>query len=170
MVRVNSGREQRIAQQISSLLGRIFPDALAETLVPMEKSIEMVRGEKVEVQRVFFPGYIYLKVVLDDGIQRAVCGLAGVHSFLSSDGPLRVPEAEIGRIRRRMEASDKSPKMAVSYMVGDQVRVREGPFASMSGSIEEVDMEAERVRVSVPIFGRSTPVELETSAIEKVSS
>jgi transcription termination/antitermination protein NusG len=158
---MHSIREQAIQQGLEHLF--------EEILVPMEEVVEVKRGKKVSAERKFFPGYVLVKMELTDETWHLVRNTAKVTGFLSSGGrPVPIPDAEAERILRQMQEGIEHPRPLVTFMSGDQVRVVDGPFSSFNGLVEDVDEGKGRLKVSVSIFGRATPVELEYSQVEKL--
>ena len=140
--------------------------------MPTETVTEVKRGKKVQVERKFMPGYVLAKLVLTDDVYHLVKNTPKVTGFLGPNGkPQAITEAEAARIlSTREEAAAAAPKakVKVDYEIGDAVKVLDGPFASFNGVVEELDFEKSRVKVSVSIFGRATPVELEFEQVERV--
>jgi transcriptional antiterminator NusG len=148
-------------------------DALVESVeVPTEKVTEIRRGKKITSDRKFFPGYVLAKLNLNDDVYHLVKNTPKVTGFLGPNGkPQAITEAEAARIlSTREEAAAAAPKqkVKVDYEIGDAVKVLDGPFASFNGVVEELDFDRSRVKVSVSIFGRATPVELEFEQVERV--
>ena len=138
-------------------------------LVPKEKVTEARRGRKVETERKFFPGYVLVKMNLNDEVYHLIKNTPKVTGFLGTDKkPMPISDAEADRILHQVQEGIERPKPAVSFEVGEQVRVSDGPFASLNGVVEEVDEARSRVKVAVSIFGRATPVELEFGQVEKL--
>ena len=170
VIHVYSGFEKKVAQAIreqaeqKGLMGR-FEDIL----VPTEEVVEIERGAKVSAERKIFPGYVLIKMDLDDETWHLVKNTAKVTGFLGGRGrPSPISEAEASRIMRQVQEGIERPKPSITFEIGEQVRVCDGPFTSFNGLVEEVDEERARVKVAVSIFGRATPVELEYSQVEKV--
>ncbi|MEX1179541.1 MAG: transcription termination/antitermination protein NusG [Cucumibacter sp.] len=170
IVQAYSNFERKVAESIRekvavSGLGHLFD----EVLVPTEKVVEVRRGRKVDAERKFFPGYVLVKMELTDETFHLIKETPKVTGFLGSDTkPIPISEAEALAILRQVQEGVERPKPSVSFEVGEQVRVSDGPFASFNGLVEEVDEERARLKVEVSIFGRATPVELEYGQVEKL--
>ena len=148
---------------------RGLSEHIGEVLVPKEKVTEARRGRKVETERKFFPGYVLVKMDLTDEVYHLIKNTPKVTGFLGTDKkPMPISDAEADRILHQVQEGIERPKPAVSFEVGEQVRVSDGPFASFNGVVEEVDEARSRVKVAVSIFGRATPVELEFGQVEKL--
>ena len=170
VVHVYSGMEKSVQRALTERIGRCaFPEQFGEVLVPTEEVVEVRRGAKVNSERKFFPGYILVKMVMTDDGWHLIKNNPKVTNFLGSrNKPYPITEAEAQRIITQMQEGIERPQTVVEFEVGEQVRVCDGPFASFVGLIEEVDAEKARVKVSVSIFGRSTPVELEYNQVERI--
>ena len=170
VVHVYSGFEKKIAEQIKQQAAQNgLGEQFEEVLVPSENVVEMRRGVKVSSEHKFFPGYVLVKMDLTDDAWHLVKNTPKVTGFLGSKTkPSPIPEAEAQRILKQSQEGVERPRPAVLFDIGEQVRVSDGPFASFNGTVEEVDEEKGRLKVSVSIFGRSTPVELEYGQVEKV--
>jgi transcription termination/antitermination protein NusG len=170
VVHVYSGFEKKIAQQITEQAAQKgLADQFEAVLVPSENVIEVKRGRKINSEHKFFPGYVLVKMDLTDDAWHLVKNTPKVTGFLGSrTKPSPISEAEADRILRQSQEGVDRPRPAVLFEIGEQVRVADGPFTSFNGTVEEVDEEKGRVKVSVSIFGRSTPVELEYGQVEKV--
>ena len=170
VVHVYSGFEKKVAQAIREQAEqKALGERFEEILVPTEEVVEVKRGAKVNSERKFFPGYVLIKMDLDDETWHLVKNTAKVTGFLGGRGrPSPISEAEAARIMRQVQEGVERPKPSITFEVGEQVRVSDGPFTSFNGVVEEVDEEKSRIKVAVSIFGRATPVELEYSQVEKV--
>lgn len=170
VIHVYSGFERKVAASIQEQAQKKdMQDKFAEILIPTEEVIEIRRGAKVSAERKFFPGYVLIKMELSDETWHLVKSTPKVTGFLGSrDRPSPISEDEAMRILTQMKEGVERPKHSISFEIGEQVRVTDGPFTTFSGMVEGVDLEKNRLRVAVSIFGRSTPVELEYSQVEKV--
>ena len=172
VVHVYSGFERKIAQSIREQATQMGMATLVEeVLVPTEEVVEMRRGSKVNAERKFFPGYVLVKMDLSDETWHLVKNTAKVTGFLGGGGrgkPVPISDAEASRILKQVQEGVERPKPAVSFEIGEQVKVADGPFASFNGTVEDVDEERARLKVAVSIFGRSTPVELDYAQVEKI--
>jgi transcriptional antiterminator NusG len=170
VVHVYSGFEKKIAQQIKEQAAQSgLADQFEEVLVPTEQVMEMRRGQKINTEHKFFPGYVLVKMDLTDDAWHLVKNTPKVTGFLGSKTrPSPISEAEAVRILKQNQEGVERARPAVLFEIGEQVRVADGPFTSFNGTVEEVDEDKGRLKVSVSIFGRSTPVELEYGQVEKV--
>ncbi len=170
VVNVHSGCEKKVAQTIKEqAVIKKMEDYIFDVLIPTEEVVEVKKGAKVASERKFFPGYILIKMEMSDESWHVVMNTPRVTGFLGSrNKPQPITEAEANRIMKQMEEGIQRPQTVVDYEVGEQVRVTDGPFASFVGLVEDVDLEKTRLKVSVSIFGRSTPVELEFNQVEKI--
>jgi transcriptional antiterminator NusG len=170
VIHVYSGFEKKVAQSIEEQAKQTgMAELILKVLVPMEEVVEVRRGTKVNSERKFFPGYVLVQMEMTDETWHLVKNTPKVTGFLGGRGrPTPISEAEAQRIMHQVEEGLDRPKMSVSFEIGDQVRVSDGPFTSFNGNVEEVDEERARLKVSVSIFGRATPVELEYSQVEKL--
>lgn len=168
VVSVYSGLENSVIEGIKQQASRKgLLDQFEEFLVPSEQVVEVRRNAKVTVERKCFPGYILVKVRMSDEIWALICNVPRVNGFLGSKRPLPVSEAEVARIFDKVNESKEKPRSTVVYEIGEVVKVCEGPFTSFTGTIEQLDDQRERMVVSVMIFGRPTPIDLEFSQVEK---
>jgi len=173
IIHAYSGFENKVRDSIMAEATRMGLDRLVESVeVPTEKVTEVRRGKKVTSDRKFFPGYVLAKLSMSDDVYHLVKNTPKVTGFLGSSGkPQPISDAEAARIlNTKDEAAAAAPKQKISvdYEIGDNVKVLDGPFASFNGIVEELDFEKSRVKVSVSIFGRATPVELEFEQVERV--
>lgn len=169
IVHAYSNFEKKVAESIrEQVAAQGLSDKLEDVLVPTEDVVEMRRGRKVHSERKFFPGYVLVKMELTDEIYHLIKNTPKVTGFLGSGNkPSPVPDAEVSRIMHQVQEGIERPRPAISFEIGEQVRVCEGPFASFNGMVEEVDEDRARLKVAVSIFGRATPVELEYAQVEK---
>jgi len=172
IIHAYSGFENKVRDAILADAERLGLEALVDAVeVPTETVTEIRRGKKVQSERKFFPGYVLAKLKMTDDVYHLIKNQPKVTGFLGSSGkPQAISEAEAARIFNTKEEAAAAPKqqIRVDYEIGDQVKVLEGPFASFNGLVEELDFDKGRVKVSVSIFGRPTPVELEFEQVERM--
>ena len=171
VVHAYSGYEKHVMRSLIErveLLG--MQDSFGEILVPTEEVVEMRNGQKRKSERKFFPGYVLVQMEMNEAAWHLVKGTSRVLGFIggTADKPAPVSDKEAEAILRRVADSEDKPKPKTLFEPGETVRVIDGPFSDFNGSVEEVNYEKSRIRVAVLIFGRSTPVELEFSQVEKV--
>lgn len=170
IVHAYSNFEKKVADSIrESAQQRGLADLFDEILVPTEKVVEVRRGRKVDAERKFFPGYVLVKMQMTDEAYHLIKNTPKVTGFLGADSrPVPISEREAMHILQQVQEGVERPKPSISFDVGEQVRVSDGPFASFNGLVEEIDEERARLKVAVSIFGRATPVELEYGQVEKL--
>jgi transcriptional antiterminator NusG len=169
IVNAYSNFEHKVADSLREQAAQAgLEDCFEEILVPTEEVVEMRRGRRVNSERKFFPGYLLVKMDLTDDAYHLVKNTPKVTGFLGSQNkPAPISQAEVDRIVNQVQDGAERPKPSIVFEVGEQVRVSDGPFASFSGLVEEIDEEKARLKVAVSIFGRATPVELEYGQVEK---
>jgi transcription termination/antitermination protein NusG len=170
IVHAYSNFENKVADSIKEqAAAKGLGDLFEQVLVPTEEVVEMRRGRKVTSERRFFPGYVLVKMEMTDEAYHLIKNTPKVTGFLGSDNkPIPITEAEATRILHQVQEGVERPRPSISFEIGEQVRVADGPFASFNGLVEEVYEERSRLKVAVSIFGRPTPVELEFGQVEKV--
>ena len=168
-VHVLSNFEKKVAEAIKEAARQNgLEDEIEEVLVPTEDVIEIRRGKKVQTERRFMPGYVLVKMDMTDRAYHLVMDTPRVTGFLGPQGrPSPLREAEVMRLLNQVEEGVERPRPAITFEIGEQVKVTDGPFESFSGMVEEVDEENARLKVTVSIFGRATPVELEYAQVQK---
>ena len=171
IVQSHSSFENKVAQLIREEAEKAkISEKFEEIIVPTHDITEVKRGKRVQRKKKFFPGYILIKSEMDNNIYHMIKKLKKVSGFLGSKGaPIPVSDKEIEKILGEIKDGVAQPKSAIDYSIGEKVQVIDGPFASFNGLIEDVDEEKSRLKVSVSIFGRPTPVDLEYNQVEKVS-
>ena len=172
IVHAHSGFEKKVAQTIKEqALQHGLAEVIEEVVVPTEEVVEVRRGKKIAAERKFFPGYVLVKMELNDASWHLVKNTPKVTGFLGGGGkgrPQPITEAEANQIFKQVEEGVTPQKSTITFEMGESVKVVEGPFESFVGTVDSVDEEKQRVKVSVSIFGRATPVELEYTQVEKV--
>jgi transcriptional antiterminator NusG len=170
IVHAYSNFEKQVANAIrEQSVQRGMEDKFSEILVPTEDVIQVRKGRKVQSERKFFPGYVLVKMEMTDDAYHLVKKTNKVAGFLGSQNkPIPISVEEVERIMTQVQEGVDGPVSSITFEIGEQVRVADGPFASFSGMVEEVDVERSRLKVAVSIFGRATPVELEYNQVEKL--
>ena len=169
IVQTFSGFEHKVADTINELIKkRELVDKIVQVEVPIHEVTEVKRGKRVQRKKKFFPSYILVKMEMDEKLYHMIKNIQKVSGFLGTSGkPVPVSDNEIDKILGNIKEGSLLPEPRVSFDIGEQVKVCEGPFASFNGLVEEVDEEKARLKVSVSIFGRPTPIELEYNQVEK---
>ena len=174
VVNVYSGSEKKVAESLKEqAVSKNLEDKIIDVMVPTEDVVEIKKGKKVSTERKFFPGYILVKMEMSDAVWHVVKNTPRVSGFLGTRDGLRlkpqpITDKEAEQIMKQVAEGVERPAVVASFEPGENVRVTDGPFASFIGVVEEVDVEKNRLKVSVSIFGRYTPVELEFSQVEKI--
>ena len=169
IVQAYSGFEKKVANSIKDVMAKSSMEAnLGEVLVPTHKVTEVKKGKRTQKQKKYFPGYILVKLDLNKQIYHKIKNIQKVSGFLGPEGkPVPVSENEVKKIMSQITETETNPSAGISFEIGEKVRVCDGPFASFSGLVEDIDEEKLRLKVSVSIFGRPTPVDLEFNQVEK---
>lgn len=170
VVNVYSGFEKKTAEYIQEqAVKKGLADQIETIFVPTEEVVEVKKGEKIVSERQFFPGYVLIKMQLTDELWHLIRHTPKVSGFLGGGGkPTPVSQVEVDRILVQVAEGVQKPKSTITFEIGEQVRVSDGPFTSFNGLVEEVDEEKQRVKVSVSIFGRATPIDLDFIQVEKL--
>ncbi len=171
VVHAYSGMEKSVARALQDRVDRAgMQDQFGKILVPTEEVVEMKNGQRTISERRFFPGYVLVEMEMNDDTWHLVKNTGKVTGFVGGSGnrPTPISEKEVDKIMSQMQEGVEKPKPKTLFEVGEMVRVREGPFTDFNGNVEEVNYEKSRLRVSVTIFGRATPVELEFGQVEKL--
>jgi transcriptional antiterminator NusG len=170
VLHVYSGFENKVAEAIKDKAKKKgLEDKVEDIMVPKEEVIEVKRGQKVNTERKVYPGYVLAKLDMNDDLWHMVKDTPKVTGFLgAANKPVPISEKEAARLLQQLQEGVERPKPSVTFEIGEEVKVSEGPFASFNGTVEEVDEEKATLKVSVSIFGRATPVELEYGQVEKM--
>ena len=171
IIQTFSGFEQKVAETLKDIIKKkekLLEDKIEDVLVPTHEVTEVKRGKRVQRKKKYFPSYVLVKMEMNKDLYHMIKNINKVTGFLGTTGiPTPVPEKEINKIMGRIKEGTLAPKTQITFDIGEQVKVCEGPFASFSGLVEEVDEEKSRLKVSVSIFGRPTPIDLEYNQVEK---
>lgn len=170
IVHAYSGMEKAVERNITERIVRSgMQDKFGRILVPTEEVVEMKNGQRRTTERRLFPGYVFVEMVMDDDTWHLIKHTSKVTGFVggAKNRPAPISEEEVQKIVHQMQEGTEKPRHKIEFMVGEMVRVKEGPFTDFNGTVEDVNYEKSRLRVSVMIFGRSTPVELEFGQVEK---
>ena len=170
-----SGQEQKAEKSLHKRIAEEeMSEYINEVLVPMEKVVEVRGGKKTVTQRKLYPGYIFIDMQLYDEEQRLLAqpwdfirNTQGIVGFLGGERPIATPAADIDVIKAQVADSEETEKPKVNFEVGEEVKINDGPFQNYNGAVEEIDAESGKLKVTIDIFGRSTPVELEYWQVEK---
>ena len=170
VLHVYSGFENKVAEAIMEKARKQgLEDRIEEIMVPTEEVVEVKRGQRVQAERKFFPGYVLAKVDMDDNVWHLIKDTPKVTGFLGAGNkPCPISEGEASQLIQQIQEGVDRPRPSVVFDIGEEVKVTDGPFASFNGFVEEVDEEKGKLKVSVSIFGRATPVELEYGQVEKI--
>ncbi|PCI01712.1 MAG: transcription termination/antitermination protein NusG [Alphaproteobacteria bacterium] len=170
VLHVYSGFEHKIAASIQEQAEKKgLADDIEEIMIPTEEVVQLKRGQKVTAERRFFPGYVLIKMVMSDPAWHLIKDTDKVTGFLGGGKkPVPVREKEAMALVQRIQDGVDSPRPSVTFDIGEEVRVVDGPFASFTGTVEQIDEDKQKLKVSVSIFGRATPVELDYAQVEKV--
>ncbi len=169
IVQAYSGFEKKVADSIKDIMSKnSLESSLGEVLVPTQKVTEVKKGKRTQRQKKYFPGYILVKMDLSKQIYHKIKNIQKVSGFLGPEGkPVAVSENEIEKIINQVSQSETNPSSGITFEIGEKVKVCDGPFASFNGLVEEIDEDKSRLKVSVSIFGRPTPVDLDFNQVEK---
>jgi transcriptional antiterminator NusG len=170
VLHVYSGFENKVAEAIVDKARQLgLEERVEQIMVPMEEVIEVRRGQKVAAERKFFPGYVLAKLDMNDEVWHLVKDTPKVTGFLGAGNkPSPITEKEAAQLMKQIQEGVERPRPSILFDIGEEVKVAEGPFASFNGVVEDIDEEKGRLKVSVSIFGRATPVELEFGQVEKI--
>ena len=171
IVQAYSGFEKKVADSIKDVMAKSSLETnLGDVLVPTHKVTEVKKGKRTQKQKKYFPGYILVKLDLNKQIYHKIKSIQKVSGFLGPEGkPVPVSENEVKKIMNQITETEANPSAGITFEIGEKVRVCDGPFASFSGLVEEIDEDKSKLKVSVSIFGRPTPVDLEYNQVEKAS-
>ena len=169
IVQAYSGFESKVADTIKDVMSKNSLDSnLGEVLVPMHKVTEVKKGKRTQKHKKYFPGYVLVKLDLNKENYHKIKNIQKVSGFLGPEGkPVPVSENEVKKIMNQITETETNPSAGITFEIGEKVRVCDGPFASFTGMVEEVDEEKSKLKISVSIFGRPTPVELKFNEVEK---
>jgi transcriptional antiterminator NusG len=170
-VSVLSNFEKKIAEQIrAEVAEKGLEDEIDEVLVPTEEVIEIRRGKKVPTERRFMPGYVLVHMEMSDQGYHLINSINRVTGFLGPQGrPMPMRDSEVNQILNRVEENESAPRTLISFDIGEKVSVNDGPFEGFEGMVDSVDDDNQRLKVTVSIFGRATPIELEFTQVTKMS-
>ena len=170
VLHVYSGFEHKVSDAIKEQARKLkLADRVGDIMVPTEEVVEVKRGQRVNVERKFFPGYLLIKLDMSDDVWHMVKNTPKVTDFLGANNkPSPISQKEADQLIQQIQEGVDRPRPSIIFDIGEEVKVVDGPFASFNGMVEEVDEEKAKLKVSVSIFGRATPVELEYSQVEKL--
>ena len=169
VLHVYSGFENKVGEAIEEKARKLkLADRVGEIMVPTEEVVEVKRGQRVQAERKFFPGYVLAKLDISDEVWHMIKDTPKVTGFLGGGNkPVPISQKEAEALMTQIQEGIDSPRPSVTFDIGEEVKVADGPFASFNGTVEEIDEEKGKLKVSVSIFGRATPVELEYTQVEK---
>ena len=168
IIQTFSGFEKKVASNMQDMENKDLSSQIEDVLVPTHDVTEVKKGKRIQREKKYFPGYVLVKMEMNKELYHTVKNIQKVTGFLGPSGsPTPVSENEIKKIMGEIKDGIMTPKTGIQFSIGEQVKVGEGPFASFSGLVEEIDEEKSRLKVSVSIFGRPTPIELEYNQVEK---
>ncbi|WP_320412022.1 transcription termination/antitermination protein NusG [Candidatus Shikimatogenerans silvanidophilus] len=172
ILRIISGKENKIKNSIEKEIKKHYPNNIGELLIPIRKFFKIKKGKKIKIKQLYYPGYIMIELKLENIILQKIKNINGVINFLLNEKkglPIEINKKEIENIKKKIyELSNNSEKTIINFIVGEQIKIIDGPFNGFNGTIEKINEEKKKLELSVLIFGRKTPLELDFSQIEKI--